>query len=152
LRGTPAAVGDAELWAADIGLLMLVAVVLVALLLDGSYQVLTGRPSRIPLERLLFHRVPATELDCVRQGATKLHQSAAALLTKVPVGFMLIRSTADLTGLTNPPFGRLPEPLEALMFGAIFGSLGLSLVVIGLSYSIGLKVKFRSVETEAPAL
>jgi hypothetical protein len=152
LRGKLVAMGDAELWAAVIGLETLVAVLLVALLLDGSYQVMTGRPSRIPLERLLFHRVPATELDCIRQGAFKLLQSTALLLTQVPSGFILIRTTADLTGLMPPPFGRLPAPLEALMFGAIFGSLGLSLVVIGLAYRVSLKVKFRSVETEAPAL
>ena len=143
---------DGELWAGDIGLLTLVTVVVLSLLLDGAYQVMTGRPGKIPLERLLFHRVPATELDCVRQGATKILQSMAALLIQVPSGFMLIRSTAALTGLTAPPVRRLPALLETLEFSAIFGSIGLALLVIGIAYRVGLKINYRRVETEARAI
>ncbi|HEV2140402.1 MAG TPA: hypothetical protein VGT01_04355 [Candidatus Dormibacteraeota bacterium] len=143
---------DAELWAGLIALLAVVACLLVGLLLDGAYQVLTGRPSRIPLERHFLHRNPATELDCVRQGATKILQATALILIQVPNSLMLIRSTAYLTGLTPPPLGRLPAALDTLMFVGIFGSLGLALVLIGFAYGVGLKIKYQTVAMEASAL
>jgi hypothetical protein len=142
---------DAELWAAEIGLFVVVAVLLVVLLIDGAYQALAGQPSRIGLERLWLHRVPATELDCVRQGASKILQATAMLLIEAPSVFIVIRTTADLTGMIAPPFGRLPVVLEALMFGAIFGSLFLALILVGFAYAVGVRVSYRRVEREIPA-
>jgi hypothetical protein len=141
----------AELLPAEIGLYVLVAALIVTVLVDGAYQALAGQPSRIPVERLLLHRLPATEVDCVRQGASKILQATAMLLIVAPSGFMLFRSTADLTGMIAPPFGRLPAVLEDLMFGAFFGGIFLALILVGFAYAVGMRVNYRRVEKEITA-
>jgi len=141
----------AALLAAEIGLYVLVAALLVALLVDGAYQALAGQPSKIPLERHFLHRLPATELDCVRQGTSKILQATAVLLIEAPSGFMAFRATADLTGMIAAPFGRLPAVLDAVMFGAIFGSIFVALILVGFGYAVGMRVNYRRVEREIAA-
>jgi hypothetical protein len=142
---------DAAFLPTEIGLFVLVAVLLVVTLVDGAYQALTGQPSRIRLERHFFHRFPGTEVDCVRQGASKILYATALLLIEGPGAFIGIRNAANLAGLNAPPFERPAGVLGALTFGVIFGSPLLALVLIGFAYRIGMRVNYRSVEREIPA-
>ena len=110
-----------------------------SLLLDGASQVATGRPGFLPFERLLFKRVPASELDCVRQGASKILQAFSTIFILGPTAAWMLAITADLTGPASSI--HLPSSLGDAIFGFAVASLLIGLALSLGSYAISTKVK-----------
>ena len=69
-------------WAVEAAVVFIVALDAV-LISDAVYQIVSGRPSFLPVERRLFKRVPGTPADCQLQGAGKLTVYVALLLIQL---------------------------------------------------------------------
>lgn len=54
------------------------------LTVDAAQQVLRGKPTVLPFERLLYKRAPATNADCVLQGASRLLIAAGVVIAVAP--------------------------------------------------------------------
>lgn len=72
------------------------------LISDAVYQIVKGKPSFLPFERLLFKRVPATAEDCLLQGAGKLLAYIAILIVQVPLFLIFSLSASGLPGGPQP--------------------------------------------------
>ena len=133
-----------------LGVLVLLVVALGMLLIDGVYQVLTGRPAINPLERRFLKKVPATDLDCVRQGACKLLQAMGLTFLIGPSSIMAVQNTAFLTGILTRTPGRPPAVLDALIFVGIFGSLAVGLFLIIAAYTVSTRIKYVPIGITGP--
>ena len=142
--------GDAATWGLVIAGLALTAVLDLGLLGDGIYQVTTGRPSALGIERRFRKRLPATELDCVRQGAGKILQAAGLVFIMAPAAVTSVQSAAALTGLiSSAPHAPPPPILAALVFAGLFGPPAAGLVLIFAAYGVTTRVKYVAVEPRA---
>ena len=134
---------DVSLWAPMVVVLALASFANASLLLDGASQVAAGRPGFLPFERLLFKRVPASELDCVRQGALKILQSFSTIFILGPSAAWMLAVTGDLTG----PASSIHVPASV---GDAFFGLGVASLLIGLALSLGsyaISTKVRYIPT-----
>lgn len=109
-------------WLCAVGLFALVTAITLA---DGVYSVATGRPGFLPFERILRNRVPATEIDCVRHGASRILLTLGLLLgcgSSVPISLRTFFQSASTAPLHPDPFARLAELV--LITGCLVAGLG----------------------------
>ncbi len=98
----------------------LFATTLAALLVDALYQIVMGKPSLIPLQRLIRRRVPASAQDCVVEGAAKAFLAVGLGIVNIPLG--LYAAIVLITPWAEPsPLAQLP--------GSIFVGLTVGWVV-----------------------
>ena len=141
---------DTFLWGLVVTLPGLLAVAIATLLLDGFYQVVTGRMGFLPFERMLRKRRPANEVDSVRQGASKILQAIGLTFMAGPSSLVLIVTTAELTGATLPPLSHLPGVIELATALGYFGSLVLGLAGVIGAYIISTRVNYVPVDSTVP--
>jgi hypothetical protein len=73
-------------WPAWWGVVALLVLLLDGVLIsDALYQILQGKPSFLPLERLVRKRVPATPPDCIVYGVSRLLIYVGMLLVQLPL-------------------------------------------------------------------
>lgn len=73
-------------WPAWWGVVILLAIILDGILIsDALYQIVNGKPSFLPFERMLRKRVPATPTDGLLQGVSKLLVYIGVLLVQLPL-------------------------------------------------------------------
>ena len=133
---------DVSLWTPLVVVVTLAGLANASLLLDGASQMATGRPGFLPFERLLFKRVPASEVDCVRQGGSRILQALSAIFILVPMAAWMLAITADLTG--RAPSTHLPSSVGDALFGLAVASLLIGLALSFGSYAISTKIKYIS--------
>lgn len=137
------AVADIALWVVLIAVLTVMIAVWAAVFADGVYQVTTGRQALLPFDRVIRKRMPATELDCVRQGAGKVLQAFGMALIQTPITVVVLRSAAALTGVI-PSGPTAPPPLGVGVFliAALFGPLLLGFAVGMASYVVTTRINY----------
>jgi hypothetical protein len=141
---------DKVLWGLALTLPGLLAVATATLLLDGFYQVVTGRMGFLPFERMLRKRRPANELNSVRQGASKILQAIGLIFIAGPSSLMLIVTTAELNGITVPALSRVPAVIDVALISSYFASLLLGLVCVIGAYTIGTRVSYVPTDSKVP--
>jgi len=118
-------------WLCVVGLFALVGSITLA---DGIYSVTTGRPGFLPFERIIRKRVPATEIDCVRHGASRILLTLGLLLgcgSSAPISLNTLFQSASAAPPHPDPAARLAELF--LITGCLvagLGCLGASLIVL----------------------
>jgi hypothetical protein len=117
--------GEAVLFAVWLAALGLFAAVGAITLADGVYSVATGRPGFLPFERMIRNRVPATETDCVRHGASRILFTLGLLLglgPSVPISLSTLFQPASAAPAHPDPFAQLAELV--LITGCLVAGLG----------------------------
>ena len=138
---------DVVLGAAFLGAFGLLTFVLIAVLADGVYQAFSGRPGFWPIERIFRKRMPATELDCVRQGVSKILQAAALGCIEAPTAVTGVQSLASLMGaIPSGPHAPPPVIVDVLVFVGLFGPISLGAALAIAAYAISTRVKYVAVE------
>ena len=140
-------------WLLTLGTLTLLVAVLAAVTVDGIYQVSSGRPSLWPLGRILRKRIPATEIDCVREGASKILQVLAVACITAPGAVLGIQSAAILSGVIpeQGPHAPPPQILDVLMAVGLFGPLLIGLFLAIAAYTTNMRVKYVPIERQVRA-
>ncbi|HEV2477490.1 MAG TPA: hypothetical protein VGX22_13185 [Candidatus Dormibacteraeota bacterium] len=137
------------LWAIGFVVDGLLGLVLAVLVLDGAQQVTTGRPGFLPFERLLYKRVPASEMDCIRRGAAELLQALAVTFISGPQIVLAMIATGNLTGAMSPPASAYPKLVPVLLFMGYGAIVAFGLFCAITAYNISTKIKYVPTGTGA---
>ena len=137
--GEPALV---VVWFSAVALFAIVGAITVA---DGVYSVATGRPGFLPFERMVRGRVPATEVDCVRHGASRILLALGLLLgcgSTLPISVNTLFQSASAAPADGDPFARLAELV------LITGCLVAGLTCLAASAVVLSRVRYSPMPTE----
>ena len=110
------------------------------LLVNGAYQVFTGRPAF--LQRLLGvrrRRAPATALDYAMEGAALVLWSVGLVVGLGAVFIPFIASSLELTGASQQ---LAPGPWRAVFYPLALASLTLGALCCGVSLALRTRVKY----------
>lgn len=128
-------------WPSWVGVVIPVALILDGILIsDALYQIVQGKPSVIPFERVLRKRAPATPADCVLQGVAKLLIYVGVLLIQLPL-FAVAFLTASGSPGASQPGGLLLEHAVGI---ALMVCAGVELVLVVSAAIIESRVHFTS--------
>ena len=148
-RGRLSPVSDSLLWAVGFALDVLLGLAIAVLVVDGAQQVTTGRPGFLPFERLLYKRVPATDADCMRRGASELLQALAVTFIAGPQIVLGIVATGNLTGAMAPPASAYPIVVRFALAAGYGATLIFGLACAIAAYNVGTKVRYAPNSADA---
>jgi hypothetical protein len=142
------------LWGSAVILLAVSLLMNALVLLNGAYQLVTGKRTLIWLRRFERHatkRAPATANDCVLQGASRMLTSVANFFVVGPMIIPWLSSILELTGAPQlPPIASWPGLADAY-FAFLLGSLAIGGICMAAAFSLRQRVRYVSVDDRIPA-